>query len=86
MAYFNKDYDGNFSYSYYGVCDTILGDYVTPGAIDAYLEDEVFWEAVRRSYTSIDLSGKSKRDMERFNAKRLKTAEWLRKKANAFYF
>lgn len=86
MSYFQKDYEGNFSYSYYGVGDTILGDYVDPGKIDAYLEDEAFWEAVRRSYKSIDLSGKSKRDMERFNAKRLKTAEWLRKKANAFYF
>ena len=77
MSYFQKDYDGNFSYSYYGVGDTILGDYVDPGKIDTYLEDEAFWEAVRRSYKSIDLSGKSKRDMERFNAKRLKTAECM---------
>ena len=37
MSYFQKDYDGNFSYSYYGVDDTILGDYVDPGKIDAYL-------------------------------------------------
>lgn len=86
MAYFEKNFDGNFSYSYYGVGDTIIGEYVDPGKIEAYLEDEVFWEAVRQSYKSIDLSGKNQRDLDRFNAKRLKTAEWLRKKANAFYF
>jgi len=35
---------------------------------------------------NIDLSGKNKRDLERFNAKKQKTADWLRKKANGFYF
>ena len=86
MAYFEKNFDGNFSYSYYGVGDVIIGEYVDPGKIEAYLEDESFWEAVRQSYKNIDLSGKNQRDLDRFNAKRLKTAEWLRKKANAFYF
>ena len=86
MAYFEKNFDGNFSYSYYGVRDTIIGEYVDPGKIEAYLEDESFWEAVRQSYKNIDLSGKNQRDLDRFNAKRLKTAEWLRKKANGFYF
>lgn len=86
MAYFEKNFDGNFSYSYYGVGDVIIGEYVDPAKIEAYLEDESFWEAVRQSYKNIDLSGKNQQDLERFNAKRLKTAEWLRKKANAFYF
>lgn len=86
MAYFEKNFDGNFSYSYYGVGDVIIGEYVDLGKIEAYLEDESFWEAVRQSYKNIDLSGKNQRDLERFNAKRLKTAEWLRKKANGFYF
>lgn len=86
MAYFEKNFDGNFSYSYYGVGDVIIGEYVDPAKIEAYLEDESFWEAVRQSYKNIDLSGKNQQALERFNAKRLKTAEWLRKKANAFYF
>ena len=86
MAYFEKNHEGNFLYSYYGVGDTIMGQYVDPSKIDKYLEDEAFGEAVRRSYKNIDLSGKNKRDLERFNAKKLKTAEWLRKKANGFYF
>lgn len=42
MPSFEKDCDGNFSYSYYGVEDTILGEYVDPKKIDAYLEDEAF--------------------------------------------
>ena len=86
MAYFEKNSDGNFDYSYYGVNDTILGEYVDPGRIQAYLDDETFEVAVKNSYKHIDLSGKSKRDLERFNAKKQKTADWLRKKANGFYF
>lgn len=86
MAYFVKNFDENFSYSYCGVSDTIIGDYVNSDKIDAYLEDEAFWEAVRRSYKNIDLSGKNKRDLARFNAKCEKTAEWIRNKANALYF
>ena len=86
MPSFEKDCDGNFSYSYYGVEDTILGEYVDPKKIDAYLEDEAFQEAVKRSYKNINLSGRNKRDMDRFNAKRLRVAAWLRKKANAIYF
>lgn len=35
MAYFEKNSDGNFDYSYYGVNDTILGEYVDPGRIQA---------------------------------------------------
>lgn len=73
-------------YLYYGVGDIILGEYVDPELIEAYLEDETFEVAVKNSYKSIDLSGKNKRDLERFNAKKQKTADWLRKKANGFYF
>jgi hypothetical protein len=86
MAYFEKNSDGNFMYSYCGVGDIILGEYVDPTLIEAYLEDETFEVAVRNSYKSIDLSGRSKRDIERFNAKMQKTADWLRKQANAIYF
>jgi hypothetical protein len=86
MAYFEKISDGNFMYSYCGVGDIILGEYVDPELIEAYLEDETFEVAVKNSYKHIDLSGKSKRDLERFNAKKQKTAYWLRKKANGFYF
>ena len=86
MAYFEKISDGNFMYSYCGVGDIILGEYVDPELIEAYLEDETFEVAVKNSYKHIDLSGKSKRDLERFNAKKQKTADWFRKKANGFYF
>ena len=81
MAYFEKDFEGNFQYSYYGVNGVILGDYVNPEDIEAYIEDEMFYEAVKDSYKSIDLTGRRKRDMERFIAKRDKTAAWLRQKA-----
>ena len=86
MAYFEKDIEGNFQYSYYGVNGIILGDYVNPEDIEAYIEDEMFYEAVKDSYKSIDLTGRRKRDMERFIAKRNKTADWLRLKANGIYF
>lgn len=86
MAYFYKNYDNNFEYSYLGVNDCILGEYVTPDLIEAYIEDETFYEAVKNSYKHIDLSGRSKHDKERFAAKTNKTANWLRRKANAIYF
>ena len=44
MAYFEKDSDGNFQYSYYGVNGIILGDYVDPTKIEAYIEDETFYQ------------------------------------------
>ena len=34
MAYFEKNYDGNYEYSYYGVGDIILGNYVEEGLIE----------------------------------------------------
>ena len=86
MAYFEKDLEGNFQYSYYGVNGIILGDYVNPEGIEAYIDDEMFYEAVKDSYKHIDLTGKRKRDLERFIAKREKTAVWLRQKANGIYF
>ena len=86
MAYFMKNDDGNYEYSYYGVGDIICGEYVDPTLIEAYLEDETFYEAVKGSYNKIDLTGRRKRDMDRFNAKREKTAAWLRKQANGIYF
>ena len=45
MAYFEKDLEGNFQYSYYGVNGIILGDYVNPEGIEAYIDDEMFYEA-----------------------------------------
>ena len=66
MAYFEKDLEGNFQYSYYGVNGIILGDYVNPEGIEAYIDDEMFYEAVKDSYKHIDLTGKRKRDLERF--------------------
>ena len=86
MAYFIKNSDGNFDYSYYGVNDTILGEYVDPGRIQAYLDDETFQQAVVNSYASIDLSGDNEKDVARVLAKMERTADWLRKKANGFYF
>ena len=86
MAYFSKNNDGQFEYSYYGVDGHILEKFVHPDLINAYLEDEVFWEAVKNSYTNIDPLYGSKRDRERFQKKYKKTAEWLRKKANGIYF
>ena len=49
MAYFEKDFEGNFQYSYYGVNGIILGDYVNPEGIEAYIDDEMFYEAVKDS-------------------------------------
>ena len=86
MAYFEKDFEGNFQYSYYGVNGWILREYVNPTGIEAYIEDELFYDAVKDSYKRIDLTGRNKRDLERFNAKMNKTADWLRKKANGIYF
>ena len=86
MAYFEKNDEGNYEYSYYGVGDCILGEYVTPELIEAYIEDETFHEAVKNSYKKIDLTGRRKRDLERFLAKRDKTAAWLRQKAKGIYF
>lgn len=86
MAYFEKNDNGNYVYSYCGVADCIMGEYVTNGLIEAYIEDETFYEAVKNSYKNIDLTGRRRRDMERFVAKRDKTADWLRKKANGIYF
>lgn len=63
-----------------------IGDYVNPEGIGAYIEDEMFYEAVKDSYKSIDLTGTRKRDLERFIAKRDKAAAWLRQKANGIYF
>ena len=86
MAYFEKDFEGNFQYSYCGVCGQILGDYVNPEGIEAYIEDELFFDAVKDSYKAIDLTGRNKKDLERFDKKLNKTADWLRKKASEIYF
>ena len=48
--------------------------------------DYIKEHAVKNSYKNIDLTGRRKHDLERFAAKREKTAAWLRKKANGFYF
>ena len=86
MAYFEKNHDGDYEYSYNGVSDCIFGEYVTSEKIEAYIEDETFYNAVKNSYKDIDLTGRSKRDLERFTKKMEKTAGWLRKKASGFYF
>ena len=86
MAYFKMNDDGNFEYSYYGVSDCIERGYAAPVNIEAYLDDESFFEAVRSSYKNIDLTGRRKRDLERFNSKMEKTADWLRIKVDGMYF
>ena len=86
MAYFVKDSEGNYEYSYYGVNDIILGEYVDRGMIDAYLDDETFQQAVVNSYTNIDLSGDNEKNVSRVLAKMQRTSDWLRKKTNAIYF
>ena len=80
MAYFKKDDHGNVWYSYYGVSDCILADYTSPEKIEAYLDDEVFQQAVINSYEHIDLSGDNEKNISRVLAKMDRTAEWLRKK------
>ena len=80
MAYFKKDDYGNVWYSYYGVSDCILADYTSPEKIEAYLDDEVFQQAVINSYEHIDLSGDNEKNISRVFAKMDRTAEWLRKK------
>ena len=81
MAYFKKDDRGNVWYSYYGVSDCILADYTSPEKLEAYLDDEVFQQAVINSYEHIDLSGDNEKNISRVFAKMDRTAEWLRKKA-----
>ena len=81
MAYFKKDDHGNVWQSYYGVSDCILADYTSPEKIEAYLDDEVFQQAVINSYEHIDLSGDNEKNISRVFAKMDRTAEWLRKKA-----
>ena len=80
MAYFKKDDHGNVWYSYYGVSDCILADYTSPEKIEAYLDDEVFQQAVINSYQHIDLSGDNEKNISRELAKMDRTGEWLRKK------
>ena len=80
MAYFKKDDPGNVWYSYYGVSDCILADYTSPEKLEAYLDDEVFQQAVINSYEHIDLSGDNEKNISRVLAKMDRTAEWLRKK------
>lgn len=86
MPQFTKNDDGTFTYSYNRVHGWILEEYVCPERIDAYIEDESFWNAVKDSYKNIDLSGRSQKDLDRFHAKHKKTADWLRIQANGFYF
>ena len=81
MAYFKKDDHGNVWYSYYGVSDCILADYTSSEKLEAYLDDEVFQQAVINSYQHIDLSGDNEKNISRVFAKMDRTAEWLRKKA-----
>ena len=68
MAYFKKDDYGNVWYSYYGVSDCILADYTSPEKIEAYLDDEVFQQAVINSYEHIDLSGDNEKNISRVHS------------------
>ena len=81
MAYFKKDDHGNVWYSYYGVSDCILADFLSPEMLESYLDDEGFQQAVINSYEHIDLSGDNEKNISRVFAKMDRTAEWLRKKA-----
>ena len=40
MSYFVKEADGNFHYSYYGVVDRVMAEYVNPQGIEAYIQNE----------------------------------------------
>lgn len=86
MSYFVKEADGNFHYSYYGVVDRVMAEYVNPQGIEVYIQNKQFSNAVKGSYKNIDLTGKRKRDLERFETKRKRTAQWLREKADGRYF
>ena len=76
-----KFYEMNdeFYYEYDGVYGFILSEYATPERIEAYLDDEEFDEAIKNRYKKIDLSGKNEKDLDRFRARKEKTANWLRK-------
>ena len=65
MAYFKKDDHGNVWYSYYGVSDCILADYTSPEKLEAYLDDEVFQQAVINSYEHIRLRRTCREDLSR---------------------
>ena len=52
----------------------------SPEKLEAYLDDEVFQQAVINSYEHIDLSGDNEKNISRVFAKMDRTAEWLRKK------
>ena len=79
MPHFMKDNDGNIDYYYDHVHGSILAEYANPEGIEAYLEDEVFFETVKNRYKNIDLSGANKKDISRYYARVEKTADWLRK-------
>ena len=57
MSYFVKEADGNFHYSYYGVVDWVMAEYVNPQGIEVYIENEQFSNAVKGSYKDTDLTG-----------------------------
>ena len=80
MAYFIKDDQGNVEYSYYGVQDWILAQYISFDGIEAYINDETFQQAVINSYSSLNLSGDNAKDIDRVLAKMDRTATWLRRK------
>ena len=80
MAYFKKDDHGNVWYSYYGVSDCILADYTSPEKLEAYLDDEVFQQAVINSYEHSKHTGQKEKNITRVLAKMVRTAEKKKKK------
>lgn len=86
MKYFEFDTDGNLYYSYYNVVGSVLADYVNSEGIIAYLEDEVFEEDVKNSYSPLGImKTKSKAEKEVIlEKKKKKVGDWLIKMVDSY--
>ena len=77
MAKFEMTEDGLY-YCYENTADTIDPHYACSEKIDAYLDDEVFQDAVINSYARINLS--NDKDCSRVLAKMNRVGNWLKRR------
>lgn len=81
MSYFELTSNG-INYCYDGVAGSILPDYANAEGVQAYIEDEVFERDILNRYTHIDIDY-DRKDKDRFEKRKSKTAAWLKKQIAA---
>ena len=81
MPYFELTDDG-INYCYDGVAGSILPGYADAEGVQAYIEDEVFERDVMSRYANIDMY--NRKDRERVEKRKAKTAAWLMKQIANF--